>query len=176
MRISDWSSDLCTSDLISGERTVSEAEMPQLQNQLNALDARNQEIREDVQALILKQNPEASAKDTDYVFISFILHQLPVGLVGLLLAVILCAAMSSISSELNALATTYVVDIYRRSIVRNKPDRHYLSSSRWFTVLWAVLALSFATFASLVDNLIESVNIVGSIFSAFLLGIFMVEF
>src|SRR3546814_7028705 len=94
---------------ISREGTVSEAEMPQLQNQLNALDAQNQEIREDVQALILKQNPEASAKDTDYVFISFILHQLPVGLVGLLLAVILCAAMSSISSELNALATTSVV-------------------------------------------------------------------
>src|SRR3546814_4908720 len=154
MRISDWSSDVCSSDLtvfnqrqellqsISGEGTVSEAEMPQLQNQLNALDARNQEIREDVQALILKQNPEASAKDTDYVFISFILHQLPVGLVGLLLAVILCAAMSSISSELNALATTSVVDIYRRSIVRDRKSKHYLSSSRWFTVLWGVLPLS----------------------------------
>src|SRR3546814_2282223 len=78
--------------------------------------------------------------------------------------------MSSISSELNALATTSVVDIYRRSIVRNKPDRHYLSSSRWFTVLWGVLALSFATFASLVENLIEAVNIVGSIFYGVILG------
>src|SRR3546814_3032181 len=133
MRISDWSSDVCSSDLtvfnqrqellqsISGEGTVSEAEMPQLQNQLNALDARNQEIREDVQALILKQNPEASAKDTDYVFISFILHQLPVGLVGLLLAVILCAAMSSISSELDRLAPPSFVHISRRSTVRTQP-------------------------------------------------------
>src|SRR3546814_20860982 len=88
----------------------------------------------------------------------------------------LFSALSSMSSELNALSTTSVVDIYRRSIVRNKPDRHYLSSSRWFTGLWGVLALSFATFASLVENLIEAVNIVGSIFYGVILGIFMVAF
>lgn len=161
---------------VSEEGTASEAETRQLRTELNALDTRNQEIREDVQALILAQNPEAVAKDTDYVFITFILEHLPVGLVGLLLAVILCAAMSSISSELNALATTSVVDIYRRSIVKDKTDRHYLNSSRWFTILWGLLALSFATFASLVENLIEAVNIVGSIFYGVILGIFVVAF
>lgn len=147
-----------------------------LRQQLDVLDARNKEIRQDVQTLILQENPDAAPKDTDYVFISFILNHLPVGLVGLLLAVIFCAAMSSISSELNALATTSVVDIYRRSIVKNKTDVHYLRSSRWFTVLWGVLALSFATFASVVENLIEAVNIVGSIFYGVILGIFMVAF
>ncbi|QEC53990.1 SSS family transporter [Anseongella ginsenosidimutans] len=161
---------------VSEEGTASEAQTRQLRTELNALDTRNQEIREDVQALILAQNPEAVAKDTDYVFITFILEHLPVGLVGLLLAVILCAAMSSISSELNALATTSVVDIYRRSIVKDKTDRHYLNSSRWFTILWGLLALSFATFASLVENLIEAVNIVGSIFYGVILGIFVVAF
>lgn len=147
-----------------------------LKQQLDILDARNKEIRQEVQTLILQENPDAAPKDTDYVFISFILNHLPVGLVGLLLAVIFCAAMSSISSELNALATTSVVDIYRRSIVKNKTDVHYLRSSRWFTVLWGVLALSFATFASVVENLIEAVNIVGSIFYGVILGIFMVAF
>lgn len=144
--------------------------------QLGQLQEKDREIREEVQSLILEQNPDAAAADTDYVFISFILHHLPVGLVGLLLAVILCAAMSSISSELNALATTSVVDIYRRSVVKDKSDRHYLTSSRWFTILWGLLALSFATFASLVENLIEAVNIVGSIFYGVILGIFMVAF
>lgn len=147
-----------------------------LKQQLDVLDVRNKEIRQEVQTLILQENPDAAPKDTDYVFISFILNHLPVGLVGLLLAVIFCAAMSSISSELNALATTSVVDIYRRSIVKNKTDVHYLRSSRWFTVLWGVLALSFATFASVVENLIEAVNIVGSIFYGVILGIFMVAF
>src|SRR5690606_38406189 len=147
-----------------------------LKQQLDILDARNKEIRQEVQTLILQENPGAAPKDTDYVFISFILHHLPVDLVGLLMAVIFCAAMSSISSELNALATTSVVDIYRRSIVKNKTDVHYLRSSRWFTVLWGVLALSFATFASVVENLIEAVNIVGSIFYGVILGIFMVAF
>lgn len=151
-------------------------EKASLRSRLDELGSRGREVREEVRALILQQDPGASAKDTDYVFISFILKYLPVGLVGLLIAVILCAAMSSISSELNALATTSVVDIYRRSLVRNKEDRHYLASSRWFTVLWGLLALSFSAFASMVENLIEAVNIVGSIFYGVILGIFMVAF
>lgn len=140
------------------------------------LKAEQKEIRGEVDALIHQQNPEADTTDTDYVFITFILNYLPVGLVGLLMAVIFCAAMSSSSAELNALATTTVVDLYRRSIVKDQTDQHYLQSSRWFTVLWGLLALAFAMFASLFDNLIEAVNIIGSIFYGVILGIFLVAF
>jgi len=96
--------------------------------------------------------------------------------VGLLIAVIFSAAMSSIASELNALATTTVIDIYKRSIVTDATDAHYLSASKWFTIGWGVLALFFAYFAAGFENLIQAVNIVGSLFYGVILGIFMVAF
>ena len=84
--------------------------------------------------------------------------------------------MSSTASELNALATTTVVDLYRRSVVTEKNDNHYLYASKFFTIAWGVVALTFATFASLFDNLIEAVNIVGSVFYGAILGVFVVAF
>jgi Na+/proline symporter len=104
------------------------------------------------------------------------MNYLPIGMVGLLIAVIFSAAMSSTSSELNALATTSVIDIYRRSIAPDKSDAHYLTASKSLTVMWGLIALLFATFASLFDNLIEAVNIVGSVFYGTILGIFVVAF
>ena len=101
---------------------------------------------------------------------------MPIGLIGLLLAVIFSAAMSSTSSELNALATTSVVDLYRRLVVTNASDIHYLNASKWLTVIWGIVALAFAMVASLFDNLIEAVNIVGSVFYGAILGIFLVAF
>ena len=95
---------------------------------------------------------------------------------GLLLAVIFSAAMSSTSSEINALATTSIVDIYRRQIKPNESDDHYMRTSQWLTAAWGVLAMSFAVFAALLENLIEAVNIVGSLFYGAILGIFMVAF
>ncbi len=126
--------------------------------------------------VIIKAAPNAKTKDSDYVFISFVMNYLPVGLVGLLIAVIFSAAMSSVASELNALATTTVIDIYKRSFVIDASDAHYLSASKWFTVGWGVLALIFAYFAAGFENLIQAVNMLGSIFYPVILGVFMVAF
>jgi Na+/proline symporter len=133
-------------------------------------------LRSDADILILQEFPDAQIEDRDYVFITFITTYLPIGLVGLLLAVIFSAAMSSTSSELSALATTTVVDIYRRSLAKNRTDDHYLSASKWLTIAWGVLALIFAASANLFDNLIQAVNIIGSLFYGVILGIFLVAF
>jgi len=144
--------------------------------QLDRATAGHQAVRKEVLGLINLQNPESEAKDSDYVFITFIINHLPIGLVGLLLAVIFSAAMSTTASELNALATTTSVDLYRRSIHADGDDAHYLKASKLFTVMWGVIALLFATFASYFDNLIEAVNIVGSLFYGAILGVFVVAF
>ncbi|NUO01026.1 MAG: sodium:solute symporter [Saprospiraceae bacterium] len=133
-------------------------------------------IQGEVDQLILKIDDKALVEDTDYVFLSFIMGYMPLGMIGLLLAIIFSAAWSSTSSELSALATTTVVDIYRRTAVKNRDDRHYLNASRWFTVLWGALALFFAYTASLFENLIQAVNIIGSLFYGAILGIFFVAF
>ena len=117
------------------------------------------------------------SNDKDYVFIHFILNYLPIGLIGLLIAVIFSASMSSTSAELNALATISVVDIYKRSFAAsNISDQQYLRASRVFTFIWGLLAILFAISASLFENLIQAVNILGSIFYGTVLGIFVVAF
>lgn len=163
-------------ELITGLQSENEVTIAQAQSRVQDLHARDLEIRESVRGLIQQNNPAAKTKDLDYIFITFVINYLPVGMVGLLLAVIFSAAMSSTSSELNALATTSVIDVYRRTIAPNQTDGHYLQASKWFTVLWGAIALCFAAFASLIDNLIQAVNIVGSVFYPTILGIFMVAF
>lgn len=133
-------------------------------------------VRKDARKVIQKADPEIETKDTDYVFITFVMHHLPHGFIGLLLAVIFSAAMSSTSSELNALASTATVDIYKRHLKKEASDRHYLNASRWLTFGWGLFAIGFATFASLLDNLIQAVNIIGSLFYGTMLGIFLVAF
>ena len=145
-------------------------------NSINQLEAEQSQIEERVAGLVKTINPDAEDEDTDYVFISFVIKYLPEGIVGLLLAVIFSAAMSSTAGELNALASTSTVDIYKRSIKKKGSERHYLHASRWLTLLWGMLAIAFATFFSLLDNLIEAVNIVGSLFYGTILGIFLVAF
>lgn len=149
-------------------------EVRQASEALRRAQAETHSVRERAKAIIAKANPNAETKDADYIFITFILSFLPVGLVGLLLAVILSAAMSSTASELNALGTTTMVDFYRRTWVKNAKPRHYLIATKLFTVFWGVLAILFASLASLVDNLIQAVNILGSIFYGTVLGIFLV--
>ena len=114
--------------------------------------------------------------DKDYVFIHFILNNLPRGLIGLLLAVILSAAMSSTSSELNALASTTVIDLYKRNQKTERSELHYVKASKWFTLIWGVIAIAVASVADLFDNLIQLVNIIGSIFYGNVLGIFLLAF
>ncbi|WP_027127148.1 sodium:solute symporter [Gelidibacter mesophilus] len=137
--------------------------------------------REAAKALIAKANSERTlsveTNDKDYVFIHFILNNLPRGLIGLLLAVILSAAMSSTASELNALASTTTMDLYKRSYdEQDKDDIHYLKASKWFTLVWGILAIFIASVAYLADNLIQLVNIIGSIFYGNVLGIFLLAF
>ena len=114
--------------------------------------------------------------DTNYVFLSFVTHYLPVGLVGLLVAVIFSAAMSSTSGEINALATVSVIDIYRRHINRSAPDHHYLTASRVATVFWGLVAVGFAQYGRNFGALIQAVNIIGSLFYGGLLGVFILAF
>ena len=139
------------------------------------LNSIKQDLRDQTKKLITKANPEAETNDKDYVFIYFILNNLPRGLIGLLLAVILSAAMSSTASELNALASTTAIDLYKRNI-SDKSDKHYVKASKWFTLLWGVIAISIACVANLFDNLIQLVNIIGSVFYGNVLGIFLLAF
>ena len=140
------------------------------------LEAEMMEVREDVKALVKSNNPTAEINDKDYIFMSYVMDYLPHGIIGLLFAVMFSAAMSSTASELNALASTTTVDLYKRSMVKNKTDYHYLKSSKYFTFLWGVLAIVFATTASLFENLIQAVNLLGSLFYGTILGIFIVAF
>ena len=153
-----------------------EPAISEIQQRLSTLRETDRALRNETKDLILQADPASKIKDTDYVFITFVTEYLPVGLVGLLLAVIFSAAMSSTASELNALATTTVVDLYRRSFAKDKTDRHYLNASKAFTAVWGGIALVFAATANLFENLIQAVNIIGSLFYGAILGIFVVAF
>jgi len=142
---------------------------------LAKFDKEDKELRNQAKTLIAQASPEVETNDKDYVFIHFILNNLPTGLIGLLLAVILSAAMSSTASELNALGATTAIDLYRRN-VQGKDDKHYVKATKGFTLLWGILAIIVACTASLFENLIELVNIIGSIFYGNILGIFLLAF
>jgi SSS family transporter len=118
----------------------------------------------------------ADTSDTNYIFLSFVTHYLPVGVVGLVIAVIFTAAMSAISGEINSLATVTVIDIYKRHLVKNSSDKHYLVASRFATVFWGIYAVVFASTASGFGALIEAVNQVGSLFYGGMLGVFVLAF
>jgi len=126
--------------------------------------------------LIAATGKDVETNDKDYVFIHFILNNLPRGLIGLLLAVILSAAMSSTASELNALGSTTTIDLYKRNLKVEKSEEHYVKISKWFTLGWGIIAITLASFANLFDNLIQLVNIIGSIFYGNVLGIFLLAF
>lgn len=146
-----------------------------LREEIQIINITEEELRQQSKELIKKANPDAETNDKDYVFIHFILNNLPRGLIGLLLAVILSAAMSSTASELNALGSTTAMDLYARN-VGIRSDRHYVTASKWFTLLWGVIAILVACVANLFDNLIQLVNIIGSIFYGNVLGIFLLAF
>jgi Na+/proline symporter len=141
-----------------------------------AANARAEAIRLQVQGLMRSADPHASANDSDYVFITFILNNLPHGLIGLLVAVFFAATMSSKAAELNALGSTTTVDFYRHLFRPEASDAHYVAASKWFTAFWGLVAISFALFARLVENLIQAVNILGSLFYGVMLGLFLVAF
>lgn len=171
------SSKVIYSQLLSAmEQEKEEATVAGLTGSLKGLKAGQQEIRTEVKSLLLTHDPEAETRDTDYVFMRFVMDYLPTGVVGLLFAAIFAAAMSSSSSELNALGTTTTVDLYKRSIRKEASDSHYVRSSKLFTAFWGFGAILFATYASLFENLIQAVNLLGSLFYGTILGIFIVGF
>jgi SSS family solute:Na+ symporter len=149
---------------------------PILRKKLVALSGKEKDLRDQAKELIEKADKKTETNDKDYVFIYFILNYLPKGLIGLLLAVILSAAMSSTASGLNALASTTAIDIYKRNVSGDKSEKHFVNATKFFTLLWGIVAILFACVGTLFENLIQLVNIVGSIFYGTVLGIFLVGF
>lgn len=149
---------------------------PILRKKLTALSNKENDLRDQAKELISKADAKAETNDKDYVFINFILNYLPKGLIGLLLAVILSAAMSSTASGLTALASTTAIDIYKRNLKEEKSEKHYVNATKLFTVFWGIVAILFACIGTLFENLIQLVNIIGSIFYGTVLGIFLVGF
>ncbi|PAM92907.1 sodium:solute symporter [Flavobacterium sp. IR1] len=149
---------------------------PILRKELVAMSNKEKDLRDRAKEIILKADKNSETNDKDYVFFHFILNYLPRGLIGLLLAVILSAAMSSTASGLNALASTTAIDIYKRNLKTEKSDKHYLNATKFFTLFWGIVAILFACIGTLFENLIQLVNIIGSIFYGTVLGIFLVGF
>lgn len=135
-----------------------------------------EELKDKARQVIKKSNPEADTNDTNYIFISFIINFLPVGVIGLILAAVFSASMSSTSAELNALASTTVIDLYKRLIKKEADDKHYLFVSKIATVVWGIYAVLFAVFAKELGSLVEAVNILGSLVYGTILGIFLTAF
>jgi len=153
----------------SEEKNIYKTRMLKLKKQENS-------NRQKAKTLIYSTGKDVETNDKDYVFIHFILNNLPRGLIGLLLAVILSAAMSSTASELNALGSTTTIDLYKRNLKVERSEEHYVKISKWFTLGWGIIAITLASFANLFDNLIQLVNIIGSIFYGNVLGIFLLAF
>lgn len=149
---------------------------PILRQKLISLSEKEKDLHDQAKVIITKVDSKAETNDKDYVFIYFILNYLPSGLIGLLLAVILSAAMSSSASGLTALASTTAIDIYKRNVKGEKSEKHFVNATRYFTLLWGVIAILFACIGTLFENLIQLVNIVGSIFYGTVLGVFLVGF
>ena len=143
---------------------------------LQNADKKTKAIRQQAVDLMQKNDPDADTNDNNYVFLSFITRYLPHGLIGLLIAIVFLASMGSTASALNSLASTTVIDIYKRLINKQDSDKKYLSVSRWATVIWGFFCILMALYASKMGNLIEAVNILGSLFYGTILGIFVVAF
>ncbi|MEM8521866.1 sodium:solute symporter [Flavobacterium sp. PL12] len=175
-KLDDLSEDKKVINLLYIDQLNQDYDNPILRKELIALSNKEKDLRDRAKEIILKADSNSETNDKDYVFFHFILNYLPRGLIGLLLAVIISAAMSSTASGLNALASTTAIDIYKRNVKGEKSDRHYLYATKFFTLLWGVIAILFACVGTLFENLIQLVNIIGSIFYGTVLGIFLVGF
>ena len=149
---------------------------PILQQKMVSLSGKEKDLREQAKEIIAEVDDKTETNDKDYVFLYFILNFLPKGLIGLLLAVIFSAAMSSSASGLTALASTTTIDIYKRNLKADKSEKHFVTATKLFTLMWGIIAILFACVGTLFENLIQLVNIVGSIFYGTVLGIFLVAF
>ena len=146
------------------------------QRDLQATESAAASLREQAVKLIKKADPAADDNDTNYIFLHFVVHNLPKGLVGLLIAIIFLASWGSVAAALNSLASTTVVDVYKRMVNKEDSDEHYLKVSKWWTLIWGIFCIAVAQFASQLGSLIEAVNVLGSLFYGVILGIFMIAF
>ncbi len=162
--------------LVGALRVGDEEAVRARQESLKRAQGNVEQVRAEAAALMKSNDPQANTNDTNYVFLNFVIHQLPAGLVGLIIAAVFFASMSSSSSELNALGSTTVVDIYRRLIKRQESDRHYVIFSKLATLLWGLFAITFAEYAGNLGSLVEAVNRLGSLFYGTILGIFLLAF
>ena len=156
--------------------TAPSSERDAAMNKLRTFEAQASDLRDRTKAVLAKAGVDPKSKESDYVFITFILQQMPHGIVGLLIAVILCATMSATAAALNALGATTEVDFYRPLIRPNASDHHYVVAAKALTAAWGLIAIGVASFASLVENLIEAGNILGSVFYGSILGLFLAAF
>jgi len=163
-------------DMLAARETNTDSDLDNAIQKLQQTRTSELEIKEEATELIQKANPGADTNDTNYIFLNFVIHFLPVGLIGLVLAAILSASMSSTAAELNALASTTVIDIYKRLFKKDASEHHYLVASKCATVFWGIYAIIFALFANRLGSLIEAVNILGSLFYGTILGIFLIAF
>lgn len=162
--------------LVEAARTGDDRRLEEAERRLDAAQARAVAVRGEVVELIGATDPRANKSDTNYVFLNFVIHYMPAGIVGLVIAAIFFASMSSSASELNSLASTTAIDIYRRLIKRDASDRHYVLFSKLATLLWGCFAIMFARSAGNLGSLVEAVNILGSLFYGTILGIFLLAF
>ncbi|HEX6097517.1 MAG TPA: sodium:solute symporter [Thermoanaerobaculia bacterium] len=164
------------SQLVEAMDAKNAAAVEQKTAELRVLQKRDDDTRKAASALIKKNDPLAEPADTDYVFLTFVTQNLPVGLVGVLMAAIFCAAMSATASGLNALASTSVIDVWKRLIQRDLSDHTYVRISKAMTVAWGVFCIAFALYANQLGSLIVAVNRIGSLFYGTMLAIFLVGF
>jgi Na+/proline symporter len=163
-------------DLLKAIHQDNKTIISEQKRELKRINDQAKEIRKEGITLIEQANPSSDTNDTNYIFLNFVISFLPVGLIGLVLAAILSASMSSTSAELNALASTTVIDLYKRIFKKTASERHYLLILKLATVFWGIYAIGFALFANKLGSLVEAVNILGSLFYGTILGIFLVAF
>ncbi|HTE00506.1 MAG TPA: sodium:solute symporter [Mucilaginibacter sp.] len=163
-------------DLVKALDSKDNTKVQQAQDALKIADKQAVDIRKEAIATMKKNNDKANEDDTNYVFLSFVTRYLPRGLVGLLIAIVFLASMGSTASALNSLASTSVVDIYKRIINPGASDKNYLNASRLATVFWGIVCILMALYASKVGNLLEYVNKLGSYIYGTILGVFIVAF
>lgn len=165
-----------TGELMAALDTHDQQKINMAQSDLKAADKQTGIIRESAIALMKKSDPQSDPNDTNYVFLTFVTHYLPRGLIGLLIAIIFLASMGSMASALNSLASTTVVDIYKRMINPNATEKNYMLASRSATILWGLVCIGMALYASHLGNLLEAVNQLGSYIYGTILGVFVVAF
>jgi SSS family transporter len=163
-------------DFVKALHSDDQAQIAAAKIQLNSAEQKLQACRKGATDLMLKHNAKADVNDSNYVFLTFVMNFLPVGMIGLIIAIIFLASMGSTASGLNSLAGTFIVDFYKRIIKKDNIEINYLKASRWATFVWGAFCIVVALYASRLGNLIEAVNILGSLFYGTILGIFLVAF